>query len=240
MHRDISVNNLMVDMRKPWLGVLIDLDLAINLETTGKLPASSLHRTGTLPFMALDLLHDDDKYPQYHRHDLESFVYVLAWIAARYEDGIEVHKTIFNEWCGGGWAAIYRHKHGFLTFSHFCGDFSTTSSYGFLHLPIIRYLASLGEAHTLVLAGLKQKTIARLMAKNPQDKKRDELPNEGYADVPSGSKRRRQHVGVKSNSYPKDLAGVDRDSMLSVLREALEGLGDVPDGTFIMIDKPVD
>jgi hypothetical protein len=119
MHRDISVNNLMVDVRRLWLGVLIDLDFAIKLETTGKMPASLLHRTGTLPFMALDLLHDDDKYPQYHQHDLESFVYLLAWIAARYKDGTEVRKDILNEWCEEGWAALYQYKHGFLSLSNF-------------------------------------------------------------------------------------------------------------------------
>ncbi|KAL5631648.1 hypothetical protein ACGC1H_007232 [Rhizoctonia solani] len=99
LHRDISVNNLMVESANPSAGVLIDLDHGVDLLENDNKKASSLHRTGTLPFMALDLLHDDQAYPQHLRHDLESFVCVLFWIAGRYDSGNEVNNLVFNEWC---------------------------------------------------------------------------------------------------------------------------------------------
>lgn len=238
MHRDISVNNLMVDPHTPWVGVLIDLDLALDLDTRGKQPASSLHRTGTLPFMALDLLHDDDDYPQHHRHDLESFAYVLTWIAARYQDGAELNEKPLplDEWCDGGWTAIRRSKRDFLGFSTEYDDFSATRSYTFLLGAIDEFRVLLDRAHNQVLESIKwDKMAAR--------KKRNEIPDEGYTDGPAGSKRRRQTTrassgGVKSSLYPKDLDGVDRLGMVSILTAALERLGDAPEGTFPPIDEP--
>jgi hypothetical protein len=84
-------------------GMLIDLDLGHEekSEDADEQGQTLLHRTGTLSFMALDLLHDMDGCPHCHRHDLESFVYVLVWIAARYENGNEVYKEQFRRWSEG-------------------------------------------------------------------------------------------------------------------------------------------
>jgi hypothetical protein len=46
--------------------------------------STARHRTGTVPFMAMELLH---KNPPAHlyRHDLESFFYILVWAAIHYD-----------------------------------------------------------------------------------------------------------------------------------------------------------
>ncbi|KAG8727489.1 hypothetical protein FRC11_013058 [Ceratobasidium sp. 423] len=78
LHCDISIGNLMYDpiSQEPYL---IDTDLGKSVDKLGT--PSSNHRTGTLPFMAIDLLVRDPP-PHMYRHDLESFYYVLVWICA--------------------------------------------------------------------------------------------------------------------------------------------------------------
>ncbi|KAA8914714.1 hypothetical protein FN846DRAFT_925709 [Sphaerosporella brunnea] len=81
LHRDVSLFNILIDddSSRPGKGVLIDLDLAIRRERTQATGAS--HRTGTQDFMAPGLLSGN---PHCFRHDLESFFYVLLWIATYY------------------------------------------------------------------------------------------------------------------------------------------------------------
>ena len=74
-HGDISFNNLMYDVSaetKDPVGIVSGLDFAIwvNHSTTNN------DVTGTIPFMAIDLLDDglDDRMPRLYRHNLESFV----------------------------------------------------------------------------------------------------------------------------------------------------------------------
>ncbi|KAA8894046.1 hypothetical protein FN846DRAFT_913332 [Sphaerosporella brunnea] len=81
LHRDVSLFNILIDEdpTRVGKGLLIDLDLAIRrdrLNTTG-----ASHRTGTQDFMAPSLLKG---HPHSFRHDLESFFYVLLWIATYY------------------------------------------------------------------------------------------------------------------------------------------------------------
>lgn len=70
--------------------ILIDFDMAVVIpEGESRYPASSRHRTGTLPFMAADLLldaYDASMNPKgwnpikhLLRHDLESLFWVSAW-----------------------------------------------------------------------------------------------------------------------------------------------------------------
>ncbi|KAH7111261.1 hypothetical protein B0J11DRAFT_192449 [Dendryphion nanum] len=81
---DISPNNLMVneDEANPsWPAFLIDLDLAIKVPRD---KSSGAHgKTGTLAFMAIGILHDDE--PHSFMHDLESFFWVLFWICIHYD-----------------------------------------------------------------------------------------------------------------------------------------------------------
>ena len=65
--------------------VLNDWDLS---KLDGK-DKESLFRTGTRAFLAQDFL-KGRKVTHLERHDWESVLYVLVWIASRYEDGSEV------------------------------------------------------------------------------------------------------------------------------------------------------
>jgi hypothetical protein len=69
-------------------GVLNDFDLSYQMTPDHPDPdrPSSNQRTGTLPFMAIDLL---DENPPVHgyRHDLESFMWVILFHIGQYQDG---------------------------------------------------------------------------------------------------------------------------------------------------------
>jgi serine/threonine protein kinase len=78
LHRDISINNLMVneDDRNPsWRAFLIDLDLAAREQREGASGANG--ETGTRALMAIGALLGE----QYSfMHDLESFFWVVFWL----------------------------------------------------------------------------------------------------------------------------------------------------------------
>jgi hypothetical protein len=75
-------------------GVLADFDLAVYTIRAGP---SSKQRTGTRPFMAIDLLEKDPPQHMY-RHDLESIAYVFFWIILRYDNGSQIPKPPLQEW----------------------------------------------------------------------------------------------------------------------------------------------
>ena len=80
-HGDISFNNLMHDFPTETsdpVGIVNDFDLATWVHHS----ATNNDRTGTIPFMAIDLLDGglDRLTPRLYRHDMESFVWVLAYI----------------------------------------------------------------------------------------------------------------------------------------------------------------
>ena len=70
---------LYVDNDGQVKGVLNDWDMA-----SFRRALTAQHRTGTPPFMAIDLLM---KAPPHHlyRHELESFFYILLWGALHYD-----------------------------------------------------------------------------------------------------------------------------------------------------------
>ncbi|KAG1796282.1 uncharacterized protein HD556DRAFT_292111 [Suillus plorans] len=87
-HRDVSPGNLMWYKKNGRLiGVLNDYDLSSLADDPG--PRGN-ERTGTVPFMALDLLTakaQRGEVKHLYRHDLESFVWVFTWISMRYDNG---------------------------------------------------------------------------------------------------------------------------------------------------------
>ena len=109
LHRDISANNIMYTVKdgKDWF-VLIDFDLGVHVDENGhSLGYSSLHRTGTLPFMAVELISDlAETYDtsdttitqQQHcvRHDFESLFWVSLWCAIRFVS--PTHKDGCGTW----------------------------------------------------------------------------------------------------------------------------------------------
>ena len=57
--------------------------------TQGMLPGGE--RTGTLAFMALELLTDqawNGNVRRLYRHDLEGFIWMLPWVFLQYEDSV--------------------------------------------------------------------------------------------------------------------------------------------------------
>lgn len=71
-------------------GVLIDFDFSVDRNGPATCYDKTLtHRTGTLPFLALDILRARAEEPPTHipRFDLESFVYVFIWVAICYPNG---------------------------------------------------------------------------------------------------------------------------------------------------------
>ncbi|KAG1826388.1 hypothetical protein DFJ58DRAFT_751139 [Suillus subalutaceus] len=87
-HRDVSPGNMMwYEIDGKLMGVLNDYDLS-RWRMTQVLGGNE--RTGTVPFMALDLLTEEGQRGEVkhlYRHDLESFVWCLVWISLRYENG---------------------------------------------------------------------------------------------------------------------------------------------------------
>ena len=94
------------------IGVLNDYDLA---SQKGDPPRGN-QRTGTIPFMALDLLRPDGqsgKVEHVYRHDLESFIWVLVWLTLLYKDGEKVSGSI-DDWAKVDANSCYLAKLGFL------------------------------------------------------------------------------------------------------------------------------
>lgn len=97
LHRDISINNIMYQIRDGrYYFILIDFDMAVHVKPAASsstsqtsYAASSKNRTGTLPFMACELIFDayravengKDWVPVPHllRHDLESLFHVSCF-----------------------------------------------------------------------------------------------------------------------------------------------------------------
>ncbi|KAL1978298.1 hypothetical protein VTN31DRAFT_1157 [Thermomyces dupontii] len=116
LHRDISENNIIITDRHKTghSGMLIDLDLAKEL---GSAPSGARCRTGTLEFMAIEVLVNRDHS---YRHDLESFLYVLLWqcgrrgweFVNRVNERPRKPESVFTEWYCGPFQRIARSKRG--------------------------------------------------------------------------------------------------------------------------------
>ena len=73
-------------------------------------------RTGTLPFMALDLLDEKavaGEKKRLYRHDLEGLIWILPWVFLQYENGRLLHPALLA-WCTGDHATCLAHKSHFL------------------------------------------------------------------------------------------------------------------------------
>ncbi|KAJ7497637.1 hypothetical protein FB451DRAFT_239568 [Mycena latifolia] len=101
LHRDVSAGNVLID-EKTHRGFLHDWDYS-QLTPAGlirftelfgapieKIDKSLKDITGTYPFLAIDVLkHSQAQIPEHRhevKHDLESFYYLLIWIALRHTD----------------------------------------------------------------------------------------------------------------------------------------------------------
>jgi hypothetical protein len=89
-------------MHRDGYGVLNDFDLSTIMEPGNQnLNRQGLERTGTLPFMALELLDEkgfNGEIPRRYDHELESFVWVLVWVSKCVIDGEECRPPLLEKW----------------------------------------------------------------------------------------------------------------------------------------------
>lgn len=76
-------------------GVLSDYDLSLFFNEPKQGP-SSKQRTGTRPYMAIDLLSSSTKH--LYRHDLESLLYVFIVITFRFAGGKKIQNPPLQDW----------------------------------------------------------------------------------------------------------------------------------------------
>ncbi|KAG0706679.1 hypothetical protein DFH29DRAFT_137520 [Suillus ampliporus] len=115
-HRDVSPSNLMVyKLGDLWIGVLNDYDLS----STQNHSPSGRERTGTVPFMALDLLTKQaiaGEVEHLYQHDAESLIWVLGWVCLRYEGGKLLSKDRpLDEWLRVDAIRCRKEKNDFLS-----------------------------------------------------------------------------------------------------------------------------
>jgi hypothetical protein len=96
-------------------GILNDYDLA---HLSGRKRPSGTACTGTMPFMALDLLTDDawaGKIERRYRHDCESFAWVLLWICCRYDNGKEISNAPLGEFITHDYKQCFAKKYTIIS-----------------------------------------------------------------------------------------------------------------------------
>ncbi|OAA54288.1 Protein kinase-like domain protein [Niveomyces insectorum RCEF 264] len=144
LHRDISINNLMIneDTNNPSLAsFLIDLDLAVRERRDGASGARG--KTGTRAFMAIGaLLGEQHSF----MHDLESFFWVLFWICVHYQ-GPDQGRVVprFDKWNSVDMEELARLKKGEIDHE---GDFLRTAEANFTTYfrPMIPWVNRLRKA----------------------------------------------------------------------------------------------
>ena len=87
IHRDINISNLMCRRLENGSvqGVLNNWDSASTSHTESESDNTNM-RTGTMPFMSIDL-HEDPPPIHIERFEYESLFYILYWICLSYSDG---------------------------------------------------------------------------------------------------------------------------------------------------------
>ncbi|KAF8826602.1 hypothetical protein HHX47_DHR5000074 [Lentinula edodes] len=116
LHRDLSSGNIMyrrIDGKV--YGVLNDFDLSSRVRDMDKGPTSN-QRTGTRPFMSVDLLSPVWEGGHLYRHDLESLFYIMLCLACRYiAPGVPAAEPrSFSLWFSGTDREIFNDKNTFL------------------------------------------------------------------------------------------------------------------------------
>lgn len=118
LHRDISLQSLMVDASNHNIGVVTGLDIAAQIQDNegNDLSIPVDLPNGSLAFRTIDLLQwgDTVSHPLY-RHDLESFVYVLAWIAEHYHEGILRSSNALSAWHTGRFSQMSNAKSNYMS-----------------------------------------------------------------------------------------------------------------------------
>ncbi|KAJ4471214.1 protein kinase [Lentinula lateritia] len=117
LHRDLSSGNIMfrrIDGKV--YGVLNDFDLSSRVRDMNHGPTSK-QRTGTRPFMSVDLLDSRWAGGHLYRHDLESLFYIILCLACRYKaPGVPAPEPRpYSQWFSGTDREVVTDKNMFLT-----------------------------------------------------------------------------------------------------------------------------
>ena len=116
-HRDISDGNLMYRRDKNTgevIGVLGDFDLSSLKAKTSR----NTERTGTVPFMALDLLSTEalaGEVEHDYGHEAEAYFWVGVYDTACYDNGHTIHSAVPAQWNSLGAIAMGKKKLYYLT-----------------------------------------------------------------------------------------------------------------------------
>ncbi|KIK51531.1 hypothetical protein GYMLUDRAFT_251974 [Collybiopsis luxurians FD-317 M1] len=115
LHRDLSPANIMIRrIDGKVYGVLNDFDLSSRVDDLNK-GVTSKSRTGTAPFMAIDLLREKWQLGHFYRHDVESLFYIILCIAGRYKlPGILASQREYSKWFRGNEDDVHDRKSSFL------------------------------------------------------------------------------------------------------------------------------
>jgi len=124
-HGDISLGNMMWDDRRK-VGILNDFDLSKFADQKGP---SGQDNTGTLPFMALDLLSEEGlrgEIPRRYRHEAESFAWSLICLCLSMVEGTDGKNYTRDphplpEWFQG-WKISHNAKHALQLRQHYEPD----------------------------------------------------------------------------------------------------------------------
>ena len=95
-------------------GVLGDFDLSISRRHP-RVPGTD--RTGTIPFMAIDLLCDkywNGEIEREYRHELEACIWILPFVFLRYQDGKSQRGTPVDAWLRSDYIACAEKKAHFM------------------------------------------------------------------------------------------------------------------------------
>jgi serine/threonine protein kinase len=111
LHRDVSPGNIIIstekrELDKPPTGLLIDLDMSLDL---GETPAPGT-LIGSQGYMAIGILGGDEHT---YRHDLESLFYVFLWVAVCHDGqilGDAPSQSRLKQWLGNDWYTIWKTK----------------------------------------------------------------------------------------------------------------------------------
>jgi hypothetical protein len=123
-HRDISIGNLMYwrDENGDAYGTLSDYDLS----SRRGVPSDNKQRTGTLPFMAIELLSASGPIVHKYEHDVESFYWVLLYAILCAKDGFQ--ECPMRDWGNLEMEALSKEKNHYINTSYLHPDYKPSQT----------------------------------------------------------------------------------------------------------------
>ena len=117
-HGDPSLSNMMYDVDLKC-GVLTDFNLSL-LQWEPRIIGTD--RTGTVPFMATDLLTEAYWWgliKHFYRYELEAFIWVLPFTFLLYQDGMQLWNAYVDPWRTSNYSLCMKEKTAFQEQSTF-------------------------------------------------------------------------------------------------------------------------